>query len=1422
MGPSRWKVITPSEFPWEQEAFDFIRSQLPDADPYFAWQGFNFISDQGSIYEVDVLVHTPFGFFLIEVKSRPGLLRGDAGTWTWLTDGRVFSVDNPTLLADSKSKKLVGLLRRQKAFKDLRAPFLEPLIFCSAPGLQVDLPDHARKRLCVRDRAASDVHEARPGIIAALTRGQIDGVSEFRLPHLDKTVMNAVARGMEQAGIRQSERYRVISDYRLKQLLMEGRGWQDWEGVHVSLPENSRRIRRYTLAAAASEEERQMLLRAARREYQILDGLNHPGILGVKGFTDNQYGPAIIFEHHPKAVRLDHYLAGPGAKTAVDVRLAILRQVAEAMRYAHGKGMFHRGLSPQSVLVIDPDVATPVVKIFSWQTGSKELLSSTNTPGGRAVTGTAHVDQLLDEASTAYMAPEAVLDHERGGEPLDVFSLGALAYHLFAGRPPATSFLELSHRVRESRGLQISAVVDGVATSLQDLIQFATDPEVPSRLASVGDFLAELEKVEEELTAPPREETIHPLDAKKKGERLEHGYIFKSRIGAGSTSVALLVDQGTDEMVLKVARTPEFNERLLEEAEVLNKLRHQHIVEVHKTVQMHGLVAIVLQRAGDKTLAKRIAEDGRLHPDLLQRFGEDLLLTVDWLEQKGISHRDLKPDNIGVMPVGRGDQLHLVLFDFSLSRTPAENIRAGTARYLDPFLALRKPPRWDSAAERWSAAVTLYEMAAGPTNENYVLRWGDGRTDPAMLSCEVTIDGDRFDPEVREGLVAFFTRALRRDPAQRFDNCRDMLEAWRDLFKGTGPAEADDSDPAIDLAAAIAGATLDTPVTALGLAKRALTSLDRLNVDTVRQLLSMNLRRVWRLRGVGHKTRRHLAEMIGKLRVRFPDVQPVAADAEGTSSTGHEPAATVWSVDRLVQTITGGSPAKKADVELRGLRAFLNLDRLDTPALCTWPSQTDVATELKVGKPRVNQWLESARQRWRKNPSLTAVRAELVELLDAHGGVMSAGELSRALLATRGSNQVDEDYRCRLASAVVRAAVETERGMVQSRLNMRRRGDAVIVAKVYDEDEPNALCDYAVRLGDEADKLAATEPLPTPLRVADSLRRVRSPNGAPILNERRLVTLAASVSQSAAASSKMEVYPRGMAAGRALKLGLGALGGVRELTLDQIRERVHGRYPDAHPLPGRPELDQLLREAGWPYAWDEATQAYRPVSQLITTTTTGSLSLTRFPTGGGSTIVTPDVAEARDFEDRLGRALDRGGFVALSVAPKNVNRAASDLTDRFGLDIRNLDELFIRGLQAQSEARRVNWEVVLKADAEGPAGRDWSKLLMLVRSATDQVAKEILASPRPVLLLYPGLIGRYDQLPFIDRLRDGSGRAGSVPSVWLLLAADQQSTLPMIDNRPVPVLGHGQWARIPDGWLRNAHRTDQVTLSTVLGGGSVQ
>lgn len=1046
MSTKCWHTITESSFPWEREALEFVRQRFPNREPYRAWTNYEFIAEDGSINEVDLLVLTPVGFFLVEIKSQPGVLRGDAGTWTWEHEGRLRTDDNPVIAANRRAKKLRSLLEKQKAVKKLRGrlPFVEPVVFCSAENLQCNLEGTARYRVCLRDREATDDRPDRPGIMAALERRDCPGIDPKPKGRVDRPVAKAVSQAMHQAGVRPSQKARRVTDFVLNQLLMEGSGFQDWRATHVKLDEVKRRIRLYLVRTEASAEDRKTIERAALGEFQLLETLQHPGILRTHGFTEHELGPALIFEHFPKCIRLDHYLAQCGERLAPQARLDLLRQITEVVRFAHDKRVVHRALSPQSILVVDPDAERPQVKVFNWQVGYRAASLTTGVSGGQ-VTGTSHVEQLVDDASTAYMAPEALLDQESTGEHLDIFSLGAVAYQVFAGQAPAANALELSNKLRETTGLQISSVVNGAGENLQFLIQFSTHPDVTVRLDSARDFLEYLDEVQTELVAAEHDVIEDPAKAQM-GDRLPGGLEVKKRIGSGACSVALLVERDGQELVLKVATSPEHNGRLRDEGDVLQKLRHQHIVEHLTTDEIADKVCLLMRRAGTETLGERLRKEGRLHVDLLQRFGEDLLQVVMFLEEQGIPHRDIKPDNIGVGKVGRGDKLHLVLFDFSLSRTSPENIRAGTTGYLEPFLAHRTPPRWDLHAERYATAVTLYELATGTQP-----KWGDGRSDPALLDCEVTIDAELFDASLRDQFTDFFTKALRRDPAERFDNAEEVLRAWRHCFEGIEQPVSTEHEDWAELEKRLQEATFDTPIPELGLGTRAINALDRVNVLTVRDLLAFPQQRLIQLRGVGNKTRREITESVKILRGRLgtPErAKPTTLVGPDTEIGVVEPATV--SVDMLAERVTRGNPRARADTERRFLRAYLGLDSdLNDP----WPSQGDVAVHLGVTRGRIGQLAGTAQRRWKRDTLLTRLRSDVAGIVSRNGGVTAVEELATAVRLARGSIE-DEPLCSRYAMAATRAAVEAERIMPVPRLVVRRDRSRVLVAV------SQALADY--------------------------------------------------------------------------------------------------------------------------------------------------------------------------------------------------------------------------------------------------------------------------------------------------------------------------------------------------------------------------
>src|SRR6266568_2828936 len=197
----RWKQFAESQFAHEREALEFLRDNLPDRDPIFLYSNFEFIADDGSVNEIDAFVVTQAGVFLLELKSRGGIIVGNRHLWDWEKEGRTITVDSPLVLANSKARKLASLLDKQRAFKGDRAPWIEALVLLSAPGISVRLPESERMRVCEREP-----RDKRPGILPALLQREYYGNESARRPQIDLSVARRVAKALDEAGIRPSQR----------------------------------------------------------------------------------------------------------------------------------------------------------------------------------------------------------------------------------------------------------------------------------------------------------------------------------------------------------------------------------------------------------------------------------------------------------------------------------------------------------------------------------------------------------------------------------------------------------------------------------------------------------------------------------------------------------------------------------------------------------------------------------------------------------------------------------------------------------------------------------------------------------------------------------------------------------------------------------------------------------------------------------------------------------------------------------------------------------------------------------------------------------------------------------------------------------------------------------------------------------------
>ncbi|MGH9280062.1 MAG: protein kinase domain-containing protein, partial [Acidimicrobiales bacterium] len=1030
----RWHRVTPSTFPWEDEAIDFLRSRVADADPNRAWSNFEFVAG-GQISEVDVFLVTRKGAFLVEIKSTPGRVTGDQQRWTFVRpDGGRTTMENPLLGANRKAKRLKSLLEHK--WRSVTAPnaspsppFIQPLVFLSDPNLQVDLALDARQHICGRDDSATIAGGRLRGIVATMaTIGEAEARNP-RFHQLNTPTALAIQKALGAIGIKESSRTRRIGSWLLRlDTVSERPGIQDFVADHQSAAGVTRRVRIYSRQPGMSDDQAQALRAASEREFLAGERLDDAHIVRAQDRLDTELGSALVFPYDPSALRLDHWLAEHPELDAGD-RVAVLRQVAETLQLVHRRGLTHRALSPGSVLVRpgrsrqhEPTWVVVVTDFSLAGRGHATTRSSVGYTGGASSGGRlglptpapGDVELLADDAAIVYQAPELFTDGEPDGVSLDVFSFGALAFHVLSGSPPGDSAEAVRQVLQSAGGLQLATVTPGVAESLDTLVYEATRPVVSERLPSFDKLLEWLDLAEEELTAPgliaveaEARVEIDPLDARA-GDQLGDGSIVLRRLGRGSTALALLVDRGEEaeprEVVYKVALGLDAEARLRDEGRILGELSkpgHAAVVRLFGETTLAGRAVLVEALAGAQSLADELRRNGTPGVEFLQRWGADLLDALRYLEKKGRAHRDIKPHNLGVTEVGSNREQHLVLFDFSLAGARPDDLRAGTPPYLDPFLATRKEKSWDLAAERYAAAVTLYEMATGETP-----KWGDGRSDPLFTAAEVTLDTVLFDPAVREPLRTFFATALRRKPDDRFGNAEAMAEAWWRVFEAVDyapTAPVDEGEGAGAAGAGVAGRrdslpaglALDDPVSSLGASGRVVSALARLDVATVRQLATAAPVAINRARRISPKVRRRIIQLRAEVLMRFAgDLQAPAPPA--TSVVLELPAPRIdldALVPELLPVAAERGPAGSAPA---AVRLLLGLDA--PPAGSDWASLATVAEALGVTRQRISQVVAAARARWAALPALASVRDEVVDLVAALGGVAAVAELDQPLI----------------------------------------------------------------------------------------------------------------------------------------------------------------------------------------------------------------------------------------------------------------------------------------------------------------------------------------------------------------------------------------------------------------------------------------
>jgi serine/threonine protein kinase/transcriptional regulator with XRE-family HTH domain len=1471
----RWRQVTPSQHAWEAEALDRLRALLPDADPFFAWSNFEF-TDGGRIHEADALVITPKGAFLIEIKSWSGRVTGDQGTWVQeRKDGSRLSFNNPARLNTAKVRSLASLIRRNWPGGPTapHPPFITSLVWFSNPDLRIALPQELRGQIAVAEENTTAAQiQTLPQAILQIGEAEANNAN-FRRVSADQA--NAFASTMDRIGFKESTRTRTAGSYELQLPAFAERGsTQDFMAKH-KLHGLQARVRIYSNVVDASAEDARALKDAATREFLATKNLSIDGIVRAIDSDMTDFGPAVIFEHHPKAIRLDRFMAERGDDLSIDDRLHIVEQLALTLREMHRRSITHRMLTPESIWLRPVHTDTPGVDrweplISDFSLAARESSASTTVAtytrvGSLPAARTGAVEVVLgDPAMETYLAPEAFTDPNADGVALDVFSVGALTYLLCTDRSPAESRADMRNALG-ARGLSVTAVRPELDAQLDALVRSCTTPIVSDRLAgmpAVADAVALLRNALAGDTEDGPTE-VDPIVANE-GDVLGDRFEVKRRLGKGSTAVALWCHDRTHErdVVLKVALAGTSAERLGLEADALRNLRQANVVELYEQVELSGRPVLVLSFAGDRSLARYLRDEGALSTEFLRRWGEDLLEAVRYLEKVGVAHRDVKPDNLGIVEMGPHRKSHLVLFDFSLAGASADDVMAGTPPYLDPFLSDEGRQRYDLAAERYAAAVTIHEMATGETPT-----WGDGQSDPAYLPDDVqaTVLVEAIDPEVRTAVAEFLAKALRRHPGDRFDTADDMARAWLAAFEGwesSGDSDDDstESTPTPGGLALPDTLTLDDPIGSLPSSQKVRSALRKLGAETVRGAAAVEPMAVNRSRGVSVKTRKAILRLRAAVLERFADelaapttTRPTATtEPSGTTPTPDRPAVADTRPDldelglRLVPPRGKSGPAGSVADTVRVLLGLDPIDDLPDGLGNDWPTVSATAERMGVTQGAVSNWFQKARKHWAESPELMAAAADLLDTLADLGGVAGVSELSEPLIDRRGTGNDPADAR-RLANAVVRAVLESA-SPVADCFSIRRFGRRTLVAvngpaiaAVADADHnqapsaaldptavqqlgginPAPLIDLAVALGTRADELVATNSLVSSTEAVPALRAVRADAGRS-LSDARLVRLAAAASDRAATNAASDLVPMAASAVDALRWSRTSLIGSAQLREHELAARVAARFPAAS-LPTRPKLDELIAAAGLPLTWSDKAQAYvTPDSPggVGPLTEVTSLRAPVLSVGGTSFVkplpAEPEIAAALRIDERLEHSLSDGGFLALRVPTDRLVDAQRGLA-RFQTGVPpisfvDLEATFLRHLRVSAEGRKIDWANLEGAD--DPDDLNWPRLSVVAGAAVDATIDEVTAAER-VIAWFPGALVRHapnNQTAPLDRLREATTNAKlPLRTLWLVVLGTAADALPTVDGTPVPALATGERLDLTSTWLHDDHRAGGLT-----------
>ncbi|MBW7574008.1 Stk1 family PASTA domain-containing Ser/Thr kinase [Caproiciproducens faecalis] len=268
------------------------------------------------------------------------------------------------------------------------------------------------------------------------------------------------------------------------------------------------------------------------------------------------------------------------------------------------------------------------------------------------------------------------------------------------------------------------------------------------------------------------------------GKRLDGRYEIHELIGTGGMALVYRAYDTIDDrtVAIKILKdeflgNDEFIRRFKNESKAIAVLSHPNIVKVYDVSFGDRIQYIVEEYIDGITLKEYLDQQKEIKWKEAIHFTVQILRALQHAHEKGIVHRDIKPQNIMLLQDGTIKVTDFGIARFSRSETRTMTDKAiGSVHYIAPEQA--RGDLTDEKADIYSVGVMLYEMITGRLPFE-----ADSAVSVAIMQLQADPKPPKeINPSVPDGLEEITLKAMQKNPTQRYQSAAEMLrdiEAFR-------------------------------------------------------------------------------------------------------------------------------------------------------------------------------------------------------------------------------------------------------------------------------------------------------------------------------------------------------------------------------------------------------------------------------------------------------------------------------------------------------------------------------------------------------------------------------------------------------------------------------------------------------------------